>query len=72
MPAPGSNRLTSAIPIANEMAEAQTNQAMARKPMRPTERELPMLAIPPTSVANTSGAMIILIKRRKISVTMEK
>ena len=40
--------------------------------MRPTEREFPMLAIPPTSVANTSGAMIILINRRNISVTMVK
>ncbi len=31
-----------------------------------------MLAIPPTNVAKTSGAMIILIMRRKMSVTIEK
>jgi hypothetical protein len=40
--------------------------------MRPTALVSPVLAIPATSVENTSGAMIILISRRKISVTIEK
>ena len=71
-PAPGSNRLTRPMPMDSDTTDAVTNQAIALKPIRPTERELPRLAIPPTSVANTSGAMIILIRRRKMSVTMEK
>ncbi|MCY1433532.1 hypothetical protein D9M71_495630 [compost metagenome] len=71
-PAPGWNRFTRPMPIASDITEAVTNQAMARRPMRPTEREFPMLAMPPTKVANTRGAMIILIMRNNMSVTIEK
>ena len=44
------------------------NQNMARRPMRPTALASLMLARPDTRVANTRGAMIILIMRRKMSV----
>ncbi|MCY1456377.1 hypothetical protein D9M71_735950 [compost metagenome] len=70
--APGWNRLTSSIPRARENTEALTNHSIERRPMRPTEAELPRLLMPATSVANTSGAMIILIMRRKMSVTRLK
>jgi hypothetical protein len=40
--------------------------------MRPTARPSPMLAMPATSVANTSGPMIILIIRRNTSVRMDR
>ena len=39
-------------------------------PTRPSAPVSPICAMPTTSVANTSGAMIILISRRKIVVTM--
>ena len=49
------------------------NQAMVRRPMRPSAPpEAPMCATPATSVENTSGPMIILISRRKTSVASEK
>lgn len=38
--------------------------------MRPTLLKSPTLATPTTSVAKTNGAIIILIKRRKISLNM--
>ncbi len=38
-------------------------------PTRPTLLVSPILAMPTVSVANTNGAMIILIRRRKMSVT---
>ncbi|MNV58867.1 hypothetical protein D3C71_1512610 [compost metagenome] len=72
MCAPGWNRLTSSRPSSSDTAEAAMNQTMARKPMRPTALASLMLARPDTRVANTSGAMIILIMRRKISVTRLK
>lgn len=66
--APGWKMLTSARPSSSEMAEAAMNQNMARRPMRPTALASLMLARPDTRVANTRGAMIILIMRRKMSV----
>ncbi|MND90790.1 hypothetical protein D3C80_828850 [compost metagenome] len=45
------------------------NQVMVLTPMRPTEAASSMWAMPATRVVNTSGAMIILISRRKMSVT---
>ena len=68
MCAPGWKILTRARPSSSEMAEAAMNQIMARMPMRPTALASLMLARPVTRVANTSGAMIILIMRRKMSV----
>ena len=41
-------------------------------PMRPTVLISPILAIPTTKVENTKGAIIILIRRKKISVKAEK
>ncbi|MCY1544303.1 hypothetical protein D9M68_801780 [compost metagenome] len=66
--APGWKILTSNSPSSSEMAEALMNQIMARMPMRPTALASLMLARPVTRVANTKGAMIILIMRRKMSV----
>ncbi|MNT16475.1 hypothetical protein D3C72_1515790 [compost metagenome] len=68
MCAPGWKMLTRARPSSREMAEAAMNQIIARMPMRPTALASLMLARPVTRVANTSGAMIILIMRRKMSV----
>ena len=45
---------------------------MASAATRPTVRLSPKLAMPDTMVAKTSGAMIILISRRKMSVTSVK
>ena len=47
------------------------NQVMAFAPMRPTALVSPICATPTTRVENTSGAMIILIRRRKMSVSSE-
>ena len=46
--------------------------ANRRRPIRPHVLSLSMPARPETSVANTSGAMIILMSRRKMSVMIEK
>ena len=40
--------------------------------LSPTVRESPMVDMPAAKVANTRGAMIILIMRRKISVSRPK
>ncbi len=60
------------MPSSSEITEAITNQAKVRRPTRPSAAVSPMCAMPTTSVENTSGAMIILIRRRKTSVTIEK
>jgi len=59
-------------PSSSEVIEAPRNHAIAFRPMRPTALPSPMPAMPATSVANTSGPMIILIIRMKMSVRMEK
>ncbi|MNE89250.1 hypothetical protein D3C80_1866420 [compost metagenome] len=64
--------LTRSMPSAREKNEALTNQTIERRPIRPTEPELPKLLIPATNVAKTRGAIIILIIRRKMSVTRLK
>ena len=69
--APGCRRLTRIIPSISESRDALTNQAIVLIPMRPIARVSPIWAMPTTSVENTSGAMIILIRRRKMSVTSE-
>ena len=48
------------------------NHASAFAPMRPTVFASPVPAMPATTVANTSGAMIILMSRRKMSAITEK
>ena len=64
--------MASTMPSVSETSDAVTNQPTAFMPMRPTVRVSPVAAIPDTTVAKTSGAMIILIRRRKISARMEK
>jgi hypothetical protein len=78
-PVPGATRsITASIPwnnsnpSASETSDAVTNHAIVRPPTRPSAVMSPICAIPTTSVENTSGAMIILISRRKIVVTIEK
>ena len=69
---PGWSRLAKSSPRSREQKEAQTNQPRALPPMRPTVLVSPMPARPATRVAKTRGAMIILIRRRKMSVRMLK
>ena len=48
------------------------NQPMVLAPIRPTAAASSMWAMPATRVVNTSGAMIILISRRKTSVMIDR
>ena len=68
---PGCKTLTRSIPRSSEKSDAVMNQPMVLMPMRPSDLVSPMWAMPTTRVENTSGAMIILIRRRKTSVTSE-
>jgi len=71
-PLPGCSTLANSRPSISETSEAHRNQTTVRTPMRPTFWPSSMPASPETSVANTSGAMIISMSRRKISVMIEK
>ncbi len=62
--APGCIRLTIRRPSSSDTKDALTNQPMVLANTRPSLAPLPIWEMPPTSVANTSGAMIILIRRR--------
>ena len=62
--APGCSRLTITRPSSSETKEALTNQPIVLANTRPSFEPEPICAMPPTSVANTKGAMIILISRR--------
>ena len=68
---PGRRMLTMTRPSSRETREALTNQSIALPPIRPTALVSPICATPTTRVVKTSGAMIILINRRKISVKSE-
>ncbi len=68
---PGRRMLTMIRPSSSDTSEALTNHSIALPPMRPTALVSPIWATPTTSVVNTSGAMIILIRRRKTSVKRE-
>ncbi len=70
--APGWKMLATRKPSDRETIEAVRNQPMAKPATRPTALVSPKLAMPDTMVAKTSGAMIILISRRKMSVPMVK
>jgi hypothetical protein len=59
------------MPTRSDTSDAPTNQSIAFAPMRPTALVSPICATPTTSVENTSGAMIILMRRRKMSVNSE-
>ena len=63
---PGSSQVASISPSVREMTDAKMNQPSALPPIRPTVAISPIFAMPTTSVENTSGAMIILISRRKM------
>ena len=62
--APGCSKLTITRPSSSDTNEALTNQPMVFAKIRPSRAPLPIWAMPPTRVANTKGAMIILIRRR--------
>jgi hypothetical protein len=68
---PGRRMLTSTIPSISDISDAETNQPIVFKPIRPSALLSPMCAMPTTSVENTSGAIIILMRRRKMSVMSE-
>ncbi|MNT15057.1 hypothetical protein D3C72_1500900 [compost metagenome] len=72
MPAPGCNSCTISRPSSNDTIEAPMNQVMVLTPIRPTEAASSMWAMPATRVVKTSGAMIILIRRRKTSVISDR
>ncbi|MNQ81054.1 hypothetical protein D3C85_960590 [compost metagenome] len=69
-PTPGCIRCTMIRPRVRDISEASMNQPRVLTPMRPTVRVSPILAMPTTRVVKTRGAMIILIRRRKMSVKM--
>jgi hypothetical protein len=71
-PTPGWNRLTNRRPSESETRLASTNQPIDRAPIRPSAEVSPICAMPATSVPKINGAMIILIRRRKMSVRIEK
>ena len=68
---PGCNSVAMTSPSVSDTSDAVMNHPSALTPTRPTVLASPMCAIPITSVENTSGAMIILISRRKTSVMIE-
>ena len=56
-------------PMLSDTMEAEINQNMVLAPIRPMAAASSIWAMPATRVAKISGAMIILISRRKPSVT---
>src|SRR5688572_31957580 len=66
---PGSNQLAITSPNVSATSVANVNQTMVFNPILPIDFESPAFAIPTNSNENTSGAMIILINRRKISLS---
>ena len=71
-PTPGSSRLTITRPINSATNDADRNQIIALVPMRPTVAALSIWPMPAVKVVSTRGAMIILIRRRKMLVTWLK
>ena len=71
-PTPGLNSVTMKMPMSMEIKDANTNQASVLAPTRAMVAVPSMRATPTVSVANTSGAMIILIKCRNAVVTRER
>src|SRR6516165_608661 len=64
---PGRRMLTMIKPSSKDTNEALTNHNIALPPIRPTDLVSPICATPTTKVVKTSGAMIILIRRRKMT-----
>ena len=71
-PTPGEISWTIISPMDRETTEAVMNQPMVLAPTRPMAAASSIWAIPTTRVEKTRGAMIILIRRRKMSVTTLK
>ena len=71
-PRPGLNSCTAARPIVMETSVAITNHPRAFAPILAIAAAPSMRATPTTSVENTNGAMIILMRRRKLVVMREK
>ncbi len=59
-------------PITSATKEAVRNQIIALVPMRPTVAALSIWPMPLVRVVSTKGAMIILIRRRKMLVTLSE
>ncbi|MNE02065.1 hypothetical protein D3C81_993490 [compost metagenome] len=70
--APGWKKLANPIPIASDTNEAVINQVIDLSVILPIDVDFPIDTMPATIVANTSGAIIILIKRKKMSEIMLK
>ncbi len=60
------------MPSVRDIRLAPMNHMIVRTPMRPSVVLFPMCATPATRVENTRGAMIMRMRRRNRSVTMEK
>ena len=71
MLSPGCSKFTMKRPSTSDASDAEMNHPIVFNPMRPIDVVSPMWATPTTSVENTRGAMIILIRRRKMSVMSE-
>ncbi|MNP18506.1 hypothetical protein D3C76_1109900 [compost metagenome] len=67
-PAPGCSSVTINKPTRIDSTEELINHTMALPPTRPMVDVSPSFMMPTVSVLNTSGAITILISRRKISV----
>src|ERR1700733_813478 len=71
-PNPGLNSWTATTPMAMEIIVATTNQPKALAPILAIEAAPSIRATPTTSVENTNGAMIILMRRKKLVVTSDR
>ena len=69
MPSPGLTRLTAANPRKSAARRDDFKVHNSFHPIRPIVRTLPVLAMPATSVPNSSGARIDFIKRRNAVLT---
>src|ERR1022692_1372868 len=71
-PTPGLNSCTMKIPMVMEISDAKMNQPRVLAPTRAIEAVPSMRATPTVSVENTNGAMIILMRCKKLVVTNER
>ncbi|MND92023.1 hypothetical protein D3C80_841660 [compost metagenome] len=72
IPDPGWNKFAKPIPSKREINDAPINQLIAFKVIDPKEDDFPIEIKPETIVANTKGAIIILINLKNTSVTILK
>ena len=69
---PGSKIFTITNPRAKDIIVALVKYSNVLSPIRPTLLKSPTFATPITKTARTNGAIIILIKCKKISLNIEK